>query len=198
MKRITLVLLLCLVVLPLCLGQLTTTRVQPVMLASPQSRWLELGTITASQAYPDVNDRDWTAVAALEGAKTIVWNLDNWARRAQLSFQTTADADSTTIAILGFADNKSYAPDGSLSLDDDAVFCGSLVLTGGTQMGKHTNVYADTAVATDGVLSFAVLDSATNRRCVVEVPTKGFKYLVFIATTLQGGSTLYAEGRLYQ
>lgn len=197
-KRIVIILCIAFVMLPLCVAQITGTRVTPVMLSSPQSRWVEVGTITASQAYPAVGDRDYTTVAALDGTKTFVWNIDSVTRKVQMSFQTSADADSTTIALLGFADANSVALDETTSLTDDAVYLGQLVLTGGQQTGKHSNVYVDTIVGTDGVASFSVLDSAANRRCIVEFQTKGYTWIVGIATTLQAGSTLYAEGRSFQ
>jgi len=186
--------------LPLAVGQLASTRITPVMFAAPQSRWQEIGTITSSQAYPAVGDRDYTTVAALADAKTAVWDLSaETGRKRQFSFQTTANADSTTVAVLLFAGNKSYALAGGLTLDDDAVYGGQLVLTGGQQTGKHSNVYVDTIVATDGMWSFSVIDSAADRRCVVEIASdKGYHKVVFIATTLQASSTLYVEGRTVQ
>ncbi|MHC4744500.1 MAG: hypothetical protein ACYS8Z_21505 [Planctomycetota bacterium] len=166
----------------------------PMVLATPFARWEEIGTITTQQAYPAVGDRDYTTVAALADARTFVWELPSYARKVQMSFQTTANADSTTIALMGFADQYSINTSNAL-VDDDAVFLGSMVLTGGQQTGKHSNVYVDTIVATDGVCAFAELDSAADRRCVVEFNSK-YKIIVGIATTLQGSSTLYAEGRI--
>lgn len=166
----------------------------PVILATPFARWEEIGTITAEQAYPDVNDRDYTTVAALPDANTVTWQLPGYARKVQMSFQTTADADSTTVVLMGFADAYSRDLNDAL-VDDDAVYLGTLALTGGTQAGKHSNVYVDSIVATDGVCQFSVLDHAANRRCVVEFNSK-YKIIVIVATTLQGSSTLYAEGRL--
>lgn len=197
MKRIPLPLVMIFagMMLPLCLAQVSPRTVMPVMLSTPQSRWTEVGTITVSQALPAAGDMDYPAVAALAGTKTFVWALDNWARKVQMSFQTTANADSTTIALMGFADSKSCGTDGLPTLNDDAVYLGQLVLTGGQQVGKHSNVYVDTVVATDGVCSFSVLDSGNDRRCVVEFVSK-YKIIVGVATTLQGSSTLYAEGRL--
>ena len=65
--------------------------------------------------------------------------------------------------------------------------------------GTDANVYVDTIVsAEDGFLSFSISDTGNDRRCVAEFQTKGLKRLVGIATTLQGSSTLYAEGRLWQ
>jgi hypothetical protein len=55
----------------------------------------------------------------------------------------------------------------------------------------------DSVTATSGVLDFSVLDSGNDRRAIVEFSTKGFKRFVLLATTLQGSSTLYAQGRLY-
>lgn len=194
MKRSQYLLLLVMCVLPLCVA-VYSSRISSVMIAGPISPWRELGSITASQAIPEVTARTYTEVIALGDAKTFVWNLEDAARKLQMSFQTTADADATTIALLGFADDKSYDSDGAASVDDDAVYLGSLALTGGTQTGKHTNVYVDTIVATSGVASFTVLDSTADRRCVVEFTSK-YKIIVGIATTLQASSTLYAEGRM--
>lgn len=183
--------------LPLLFGQtaeVESNKPIPMILATPFARWEEIGTITSQQAYPAVGDRDYTTVAALADAKTFVWELPTYARKVQMSFQTTANADSTTIALMGFADKYSVNTANAL-VDDDAVYLGQLVLTGGQQTGKHSNVYVDTIVATDGVCAFAELDSATDRRCVVEFNSK-YKIIVGVATTLQASSTLYAEGRI--
>lgn len=198
MKRSNVVLVAIMLAVPVLMGQLSPRTIQPVMLSSPQSRWEELGTITSSQAIPAVTDRDYAAVAALTGAKTIVWDLgDDVGRKRQLSFQTTANADSTTVVLLGFADSASTTSAGANTLTDDAVYLGTIVLTGGQQTGKYSNVYADTAVATDGIWSFSVLDSGNDRRCVIEFADKGIKRVVMIATTLQADSTLYAEARKF-
>ena len=183
----------------LCTGQITTPSVQPVALGSPRSLWTELGTITSSQAYPGVTNRDYTTVDALPDPNVIEWDVDNWGRKAMLTFQTTSNADASVIVLLGFASDKSVSTAGARTLDDDAIYCGTLTLTGGQQTGKHSNVYVDTIdSAEDGFLSFSVSDSGNDRRCVAEFNTKGLKRLVGIATTLQGSSTLYVEGRLWQ
>jgi len=182
-----------------CMGQITTPSVQPVSLGSPRSLWTELGTITATQAYPAVGDRDYTTVNALTDANVVEWDVENWGRKAMLTFQTTANADATVVSILGFAGDKSISTAGARTLDDDAIYLGTLTLTGGQQTGKHSNVYVDTiASSEDGLCSFSVSDSGNDRRCVAEFGTKGIKRIVFIATTLQGSSTLYVEGRLWQ
>jgi len=199
MKRFIIISFCVTAALLLCTGQITTPSVQPVSLASPRSLWTELGTITSSQAYPAVGDRDYTTVAAIADANQVEWNVDNWGRKAMLTFQTTANADATVVSILGFAGDKSISTAGARTLDDDAIYLGTLTLTGGQQTGKHSNVYVDTiASSEDGMCSFSVSDSGNDRRCVAEFGTKGMKRIVFVATTLQGSSTLYVEGRLWQ
>lgn len=198
MKRAILVLAVLFgVCLPFCFGQFLNQKPTAVTLAGPWWPWSEIGTITSSQAYPAVGARGYDDVEALADAKTFVWTVPNLARKAQMSFQTTADADSTTIVLMGFADSVMYDTTGSTE-DDDAIYLGQLVLTGGKQVGSHSNVYVDTIVATDGLAVFAVSDSATDRRCVVTFQTNGLKYIYGIATTLQADSTLYALGRFYQ
>ena len=199
MRRFMLIALCLALALPFCMAQITTPSVQPVSLGSSRSLWTELGTITATQAYPAVGDRDYTTVNALTDANVVEWDVENWGRKAMLTFQTTANADSHVFVILGFASDKSISTTGARTLDDDAIYCGTLTLTGGQQTGKHSNVYVDTIVsAEDGFLSFSISDTGNDRRCVAEFQTKGLKRLVGIATTLQGSSTLYAEGRLWQ
>ena len=199
MKRYLLPLLAVVVMLPLCMGQLQSTRITPVMIAAPQSRWVELGNLTAAQAYPAVTDRDYTAVAALADANTITWDLGaDTGHKRQLSFQLTADANTATVVLMGFADIKSVNASNAL-VDDDAVYLGTFALTAGTQTGKHSNVYADTCTATDGVWVFDVRDGAgSNRRTIIDIAgDKGYKKIVMIATSLST-TTLYAEARTVQ
>jgi hypothetical protein len=195
MKRIIIV--IALVLSTVTAAQLVTNRVQPVMLSSPQARWQELGTITATNAYPAVTARSYAAVAALPDANTVTWSIDPPARKAMVAFQVPLDSNTATIQIMGFAEDKVISTTGTMALDDDALFCGTLVLTGGTQTGGHSNVYVDTATATDGVLDFSVLDGGgNNRKTVIEFSTKGLKRLVFIASS-RNSATIYVEGRLY-
>jgi hypothetical protein len=200
MRRFIIILaLVAIIALPLCMAQVTTPSVQPVSLGSPRVLWEELGTITGSQAYPGVSDRDYTTVATITDANSVTWDLDNWVRKAMLTFQTTADADATVVSIMGFADSKSVSTAGARTLDDNAIYLGTLTLTGGKQVAAHSNVYVDTIVSSeDGLCPMTVWDSGNDRRCVVELNTKGLKRLVFIATTLQGSSTLYIDGRAWQ
>jgi hypothetical protein len=165
------------------------------VVSTPPIRWEEIGTITTAQTYPLVADRDWTTVDALAAARVIEWTVPRNASGFMLSFQTTANADSTTVALMGFADDGQAVDTTATWVDDDALFLGSLVLTGGQQVGKHTNVYVDTIAATNGVWEFEVRDSGNDRRAVVIGDTLGIKKVIGIATTLQGSSTLYVEAR---
>lgn len=198
MRRIVALMCVLMILLPMAFGQVPTESVAPVILGSPSYRWVELGTITSEQAIPAVTAREYSEVLGLADAKVFIWNIENWGRKAMMSFQTTADADSTTVVLLGFADRLMVDQYGSLSLGDDAIYGGQLVLTGGTQTGSHGNVYADTIVATDGAFTFAVMDSGNNRRALVAFQTQGLKTIVGIATSLEASSTLYAYGRLFQ
>lgn len=167
-------------------------------LASPELPWCEWGTITASQAYPDVDARDYTNVAALAAANRVIWELPNPSSGFMLRFQTTADADSHVLALLGFASAKKLnAPTGGSSIDDQAVLLGTLTLTGGKQVGSHTNFYVDSIEAVDGLWQFTVADHAQDRIAVAWGDTKTFKLVVLIATTLQADATLYVEGKTW-
>jgi len=200
MKRFIIGFCLVAIALPLVMGQVVTPSVQPVMLASPRTLWTELGTIAGTTTTLAVGNRDYTTVAAIADANQVEWNLANWGRKEMISFQTNANADSHVVEVWAFADNKAINTSGIASLDDDAVYGGTLTLTGGQQTGKHSNVYVDTVDVSDanGVFDYTVRDSANDRRATVEFQDKGFKRIVFITTTQQASSTLYIEGRSWQ
>jgi len=195
MKRSLLIIFIALALL--CIGAQVTSTITIVTLTNPFNRWTEVGTITGAQAYPGVADRDYTTVAACTDANTAVINVPNWAKFVMLSFQTTANADSTTLGLMGFASNKQVSTTGAVTLDDDGVYLGQLALTGGLQVASHSNVYVDTIVATDAIAVWDVLDSATDRRAIVNFNAKGFKTIYLFATTLQASSTLYVNVRFY-
>lgn len=199
MKRFIIGFCLVAIAFPFCLGQITSTRVQPVMLGSPQDRWTELGTIGGTTTTLAVGDRDYTTIAAIADANSVVWNVPNYSRKAMVSFQTDANADAHVVEVWALADTASISTTGAF-VDDDAVYGGTLTLTGGQQTGKHSNVYVDTVTVSDanGVFSYTVGDSGNDRRTVVEFQTKGFKKILWITTTQEASSTLYVEGRSWQ
>jgi hypothetical protein len=169
---------------------------QPYYLATPQMPWAELGTITAAQDYPAVDARDYPTVQALTATKRIVWPISKQASGFMLRFQTKADADATVVSLLGFASQKMLDLLGNW-IDDHALYLGALTLTGGKQVGPHSNVYVDTIVASNAIWSMSEMDSGNDRIAVVRGDTKGIKTAVIIATTLQESTTLYVEGRTY-
>ena len=156
-------------------------------------RWEELGTITSSQAYPAVGSRTVADVEALAAAKTIIWTPPADASLWEFCFQTTADADSTTLVML--VAGGEYQRDGTTA--DDYAYGSTFVLTGGKQVGSNSNVFVDTVAPTDGVLTFTEYDSAADRICIVRGDGLSMGRVTFIATTLQGSSTCYVYGKYF-
>ncbi len=154
---------------------------------SPKCPWRYVGSITVQQAYPDVDVRDYNEVTTIVDANCVLWlDIPNTVNYAQFRFTTTADGDSTTVAILVAAGDYIY---NSTTYDDFA--CGAtVVLTGGTQYADGTDVYCDTAVVTDGVLDMTALDSGNDRIAIVEGDMKAFRHVAIVATTLAVKSTL--------
>jgi hypothetical protein len=167
--------------------------ISPVVSVAPEVKWTPLGPITVQQAYPAVAARDYTTVNAIADANIIEWTVPNDATHFMLNFETTANSDSQVVSILVSASDKKS--DGTTT--DDFLFGGSLTLTGGQQVARHTNVYCDTATATDGVLTLVVWDTGNDRVCVVTGNAKSFKRFRIVATTLAAKTELYANCRWY-
>lgn len=205
MNRITIVALsVLLTMVVLCCGAYTNRQVvTPVVFAAPVSPWVESGSLTGSQAYPVVGARDYDDVSAIADANCIVWNFglsrDMPGRKRQFSFELAEDANTVTIALIGFPSARNVDLDGDPNAYEGGVFLGSLALTAGQQVAKHSNVYADTCTATDGAWSFAVMDGAgSNRRTVIEVASdKGYQIIYGIATSLNS-ARVFAEHRTVQ
>jgi len=171
---------------------------QPTYLASPELPWCELGSITVQQAYPDVDARDYPTVVALTATKRVLWSLPNPSSGFMLRFQTTTNADSHVVSLLGFASPTMLsAPTAGTRLSDHAVLLGALTLTGGQQVANHSNVFVDTIVAADGLWQFTVADSGNDRIAVAWGDSKTLKAVVVIATTLHAAKTLYVEGKTW-
>ncbi len=169
--------------------------IQPVVMTDPESKWIEGGPLTVQQAYPAVNARSYTAVEALASTGMISFNVPNDAVGFMLAFQTTANADSQAVTIL-------VAPSGTkqpATIVDDYLFGGSVALTGGTQVGSHSNVYCDVATPTDGLLSLTAYDSgAANERVAVVVgDARRFKKIRIIATILAAKTEVYVAIRYW-
>ena len=169
--------------------------IAPGFTATPQVLWENIGNLTSSNAALAVTARDYSEVwTDLTDAKTIKWDVPNEASILELRFQTTADADATTVNMYLAA--GATMRDGTT--ESQFLLGATLALTGGTQTGTTSNVFVDTIVSTDAVLSGSeTLDSAANRVAVWRVDLRGYKKVVIIATTLEGSSTLYADARWY-
>jgi len=195
MKRWHVLFLLAL--LPLVYAASTSyekSRPKPYYLVKPHVPWENAGNLTATQATLAVTARDFSEVwTDLTDAKTIKYVIPNWADNVEMRFETTADADAHVLELWGAA-SKTRA-DGST--EENFTLMGSLALTGGTQTGSNSNVFVDTIVVTDGSWDMTAVDSAGNRICTVTVPTKGYKYIVGIATTFEAATTLTCDVRWF-
>ena len=144
--------------------------------------------------FTGITDRDRAlTVNAIADANIIEWTVPNDATHFMLNFETTANSDSQVVSILVSASDKKS--DGTTT--DDFLFGGSLTLTGGQQVARHTNVYCDTATATDGVLTLVVWDTGNDRVCVVTGNAKSFKRFRIVATTLAAKTELYVNARYF-
>jgi len=171
--------------------------ITPIGLVTPRSPWKQVGSITASNATLAVDARDYSTVIALASTNRAFWEVDEDASGCFIRFQTSTDADSHVVEVWVSA-SDSY-DDGST---EDSFMLGCiLTLTGGTQSGPNSNVFCDTMAltATTGVLSEGdVIDSGANERVAMyRCDLQGYKKVVFIATTLQGGKTLVPDVRSY-
>lgn len=170
--------------------------VTPTQIVTPQQQWKEVGSITASQATLAVGARDYSAVVGLTATKTAIWTVPNDITGAFFRFQTTANADASVVEAWVAAHNW-YDDD---STEDSFMLGCILTLTGGQQVGPSSNVFMDTIVktASTGVLAEGtVLDSAADRIAMYRLDLQGYKRVVWIATTLEGGTTLTVDARGY-
>jgi hypothetical protein len=174
--------------------------IQPMVLATPEVGWTEIDTITATQATLAVGARDGTSVDGLAATKTIVWDVPEVTSGWELRFQTTANADAHVVEVwVAAADSYDSTLAGSSQVDHYTLGA-ILTLTGGQQVGPHSNVFVDTIArtASTGILTGSeVVDSGADRIAIWRLDLRGYKRVVMIATTLQGSSTLYAEARWY-
>jgi hypothetical protein len=73
-----------------------------------------------------------------------------------------------------------------------------LTLTGGQQVGPGSNVFVDTVAALEYTLTDSeVADSGGDRIAVWRVDLRGYKKVMFLATTLHAAKTLKVDTRWY-
>jgi len=169
------------------------SRPKPVFTVQPEVQWENAGNLTASQSAPLVTARAFSDVwTDLTDAKTIKYVIPNWAKNVEMRFQTKADDDSHVFEIWGCP--AATMVDGT---EEQFTLLASLALTGGTQTGTHSNVFVDTITVTDGTWDMTAVQSTGNFICTVTVDSKGYKYIVGIASTFQASTTVYADVRFY-
>lgn len=188
-----------LVIIPLLLGVAyrapTGQDIVPYNRCTPCTPWLNLGTITASQATLAVDARDFSAVYTnLPDANTIKYKLSHDVTNAEIRFQTKANADAHVVELWVCADDEYQ--DGST--EDSFMLGAILTLTGGQQTGPNSNVFVDSIVAQEVLLTGSeTLDSGNDRIAVWRVDLRGYKYVVAVATTFQASTTIYMDARWY-
>ena len=160
----------------------------------PGVPWENMGNLTASLTAPIVTARDYSEVwTDIADANSIKWTAPPEAETLELRFSTDADGDSTTVNI--------YVCTGATDRDgveENFTLGSTLVLTGGTQTGNHSNVFVDTITETEyALVGSTIAGSAGNTMCIWRTPTFGYKKFVIVATNLQGSTTLYADARWY-
>ena len=161
----------------------------------PTTRWTSLGNLTAGETTPGVAARDWTNMLTIPDANSIVWNIPELAPLSEVRFECSADANAYVVEAWVVADQ--YMSDGTT--EDQFTLGAILTLTGGKQQATVSNFFVDTIAVTaaNGVLidDDSVLDSATDRVAIWRINWKGWRRVVFIATTFDADSTLYAHAR---
>jgi len=188
MRTRLLITIVFLAAIAICMGAATT-------IATPESLWKSVGTITESQTTPAVDARDYSSVwTDLSAAKTVKWDVHPDTTGIELRFQTTANADAHVVE-MWVASGATYS--GGTS-EESFMLAGVLTLTGGQQVGPNSNVYVDTITRTDHTIGTSVItDSGNDRVAVYRADLRGYKKVVFIATTLEASSTLYVDARSY-
>jgi hypothetical protein len=155
-----------------------------------------VGVISRQITYPGVSERDCEMCDA--NTAIVVWHVPNGASSVEFKFETTADSDSQVVGLMvaAGASGKQYDRYGRAQTDDYE-FGGSLALTGGTQVGRNSNVYVDTVTVSDanGLLDMDPVDSAHNRVCVVRADSWGYKEIAFLCTTAASNTTIYVYCR---
>ena len=174
--------------------------IQPTYLTTPGERWETINddgtadTITASQATFAVNARDYSTVMALAATKTITWDVPNDASGVEFRFQTKANGDIQEIEM--WVASGDYYRDGTS--EEQYMLGGTFTLAGGQQVAPNSNVFCDTCVATEMIIDDGeVRDSGNDRVSVYKVDLRGYKKVVFIATTFQASTTIYIDTRWY-
>ena len=194
MKKLHILGVLALAVI--CMGAFSLPRLQYFNLVTEDNSWRDNGNLTVAQiTYTAL---DTTTVDAWVDANTIVFDRPTEWNGVQFRWETTADADATTINIYGRAHQyMKQASSGATPVDDVYGLVATVALVGSTLVATESNVFADTATVTDGIIDGTAFDSGNNRYVVVKIDGEGFDRFVTIATIFEDSSTLHQHTRGY-
>ena len=154
----------------------------PTELATTQERWETAGTITVANATFGVTARDAATVDAIAIANKAVFEMPPHGNVLELRFQTTAAGNSHIIEM--------WVARGPADHYDRAVIF--TTVTGGTQKADGAVFFVDTLAVTETFNNAGNLvnESAANTISRYLLDMDGYPNIVFIATTLQGSTTL--------
>jgi len=176
------------------------TPIKPVEITTPMCQWENIGSITSSQATLAVSARDYTSVwQTLDSAKKAAWEVSNDVSGCFFRFHTDSHEDAHTVE-MWVAAHENYKDDSDTK--DHFMLGAELSLVGGQQVGPNSNVFVEqiTKTANTGILAEGdTLDSGAglDRVAIYRLDLQGWKRVVFIATTLEAGTTLYCDARGY-
>lgn len=179
--------------------------IQSVCITQPKCPWTQVADITDPNTSFGVDDRDFSAIVATStgdfttyAAQTstdsdpnwVVWKVPTDARIVQFSATVDADGDDAVVEIWGCAGR--YIG-GTSGMEASFQLGTTLTLKGGTQIGPDSNVYCDTATASDATMATSAEDSATNRIVTVTVNVEGMDALAFLGTTVDSSVQIFAR-----
>jgi len=147
-------------------------------LTTVHKNWETIGTLTAQQAAPGVDARDFGAVQDLGSTKVAIWDVPNSINIAELRFQTKNNGDSHVINV--------YVARGA---GDHFVFLCTLTLTGGTQ-DSDSEHFVDTIVKSNErwFKKGRVVNSSNNEIARYWIDLLGYSQMAFVATTYDSDS----------
>jgi hypothetical protein len=160
-------------------------------LRTDHKAWQTIGTITASQTTLASDARDNTSVDALSSTKTIIWPVPRDYNGIEYRFITDADGDSHVVE--KWVARRVVDSNGMLIARYDYTRKVILTLTGGTQAAPGLQVFVDTISKSNEKFnkSWKIIDGGgDNRMSIYWGDGCGYSRVLWIATTLQSGTTL--------
>ena len=146
--------------------------------------YTEIGSLSVLEAALDIDERTITYAEALAETKVAIWTIEHPINFGFVRFRTDADADAWVVEMYGLRK-------GDESIDRIA----TLTLTGGKQEAG-AKFFIDTIVATNKNFekTLSVIHSADDAMCRFGGDFAGLDKIVFIASTIHAGATLFIDG----